>query len=158
MFFALLIVVLAILGENMFIIISITLSHLNEQPMCFLLNWLALSDLCYTSTMTPKLLTDILKERNMISYTSCMTQLFKMFALLCTTIAPMFNPLIYTLRNTEMKNALRKVWHQKLFSIGKRIMIFKAKSEHEKLTHDIHLSKSWRIWMYEIPCSINNSK
>ncbi|XP_049746445.1 olfactory receptor 4P4-like [Elephas maximus indicus] len=36
----------------------------------------------------------------------------KLFALFYTIIAPMFNPLIYTLRNTEMKNIMRKVWCQ----------------------------------------------
>ncbi|XP_012383760.2 olfactory receptor 4P4-like [Dasypus novemcinctus] len=40
----------------------------------------------------------------------------KVFALFYTMVAPMFNPLIYTLRNTDMKNAMRKVWCQdKLF-------------------------------------------
>ncbi|XP_075403781.1 olfactory receptor 4P4-like [Tenrec ecaudatus] len=39
----------------------------------------------------------------------------KIFALFYTIIAPMFNPLIYTLRNTEMKNAMRKVWCQGYF-------------------------------------------
>ena len=34
----------------------------------------------------------------------------QVFALFYTMIAPMFNPLIYTLRNTDMKNAMRKVW------------------------------------------------
>ncbi|XP_029770859.1 olfactory receptor 4P4-like [Suricata suricatta] len=41
----------------------------------------------------------------------------KVFALFYTIIAPMFNPLIYTLRNTEMKNAMRNVWCQTLFSM-----------------------------------------
>ncbi|KAM9767826.1 olfactory receptor 4P4-like [Dama dama] len=40
----------------------------------------------------------------------------KIFSLFYTIIAPMFNPLIYTLRNTEMKKAMRRVWHQKIFS------------------------------------------
>ena len=34
----------------------------------------------------------------------------KVFALFYTMIAPMFNSLIYTLRNTDMKNAMKKVW------------------------------------------------
>ncbi|XP_076785165.1 olfactory receptor 4P4-like [Arvicanthis niloticus] len=39
----------------------------------------------------------------------------KIFALFYTIIAPMFNPLIYTLRNTEMKTAIKKVWCQTTF-------------------------------------------
>ena len=34
-------------------------------------------------------------------------------------IAPMFNPLIYTLRNTDMKNAMKKVWGWDKLSAGK---------------------------------------
>ncbi|KAM6157752.1 olfactory receptor 4P4-like [Rhynchocyon petersi] len=39
----------------------------------------------------------------------------KILALFYTIIAPMFNPLIYTLRNTEMKNAMKKIWCQGSF-------------------------------------------
>ncbi|EHB02396.1 Olfactory receptor 4P4 [Heterocephalus glaber] len=46
--------------------------------MYFFLNYLALSDLCYASTVTPELVTDLLKERNTVSYASCMDQLFAM--------------------------------------------------------------------------------
>ncbi|XP_073096019.1 olfactory receptor 4P4-like [Manis javanica] len=56
--------------------ISITCSHLIEQPMYFFLTYLSISDLCYTSTVTPKLMIDLLAERKTISYNHCMTQLF----------------------------------------------------------------------------------
>ncbi|KAM6158345.1 olfactory receptor 4P4-like [Rhynchocyon petersi] len=61
---------------NVLIMISITCSQLCDQPMYFFLNCLSLSDLCYTSTVTPKLITDLLSEKKTISYTSCMIQLF----------------------------------------------------------------------------------
>lgn len=44
----------------------------------------------------------------------------KIFALFYTVIAPMFNPLIYTLRNTDMQNAMRKVWCRDNLPKGKR--------------------------------------
>uniref|UniRef100_G3U125 Olfactory receptor n=2 Tax=Loxodonta africana TaxID=9785 RepID=G3U125_LOXAF len=69
---------IAIWMGNLLIIISISCSQLIGQPMYFFLNYLAFSDLCYTSTMTPKLLTDLLKERTRISYASCLAQLFSM--------------------------------------------------------------------------------
>ncbi|XP_027715002.1 olfactory receptor 4P4-like [Vombatus ursinus] len=43
----------------------------------------------------------------------------KEFSMFYTVIAPMMNPLIYTLRNTEMKNAMQKVWAMKIFLIFK---------------------------------------
>ena len=42
----------------------------------------------------------------------------KVFTLFYTIIVPMLNPLIYTLRNMEMKNSIRRVWCNKRFWEG----------------------------------------
>ncbi|XP_011382738.1 olfactory receptor 4P4 [Pteropus vampyrus] len=66
----------AIWVGNLLIMISITFCPLTDQPMYFFLNYLSLSDLCYTSTVMPKLMTDLLAKRKSISYNKCMAQLF----------------------------------------------------------------------------------
>nr|XP_018891807.1 olfactory receptor 4P4 [Gorilla gorilla gorilla] len=67
---------IAIWMGNLLIMTSITCTQLIHQPMYFFLNYLSLSDLCYTSTVTPKLMVDLLAERKTISYNNCMIQLF----------------------------------------------------------------------------------
>ncbi|XP_036620445.1 olfactory receptor 4P4-like [Trichosurus vulpecula] len=66
----------AILMGNFIVMISIACSQLIEQPMYFFLAYLSIMDVCYTSTVTPKLIRDMLAEKKSISYTNCLIQLF----------------------------------------------------------------------------------
>ncbi|XP_049636682.1 olfactory receptor 4P4-like [Suncus etruscus] len=65
----------ALLGGNLLIIISIHCSPLYHQPMYYFLIYLSSIDICYTSTVTPKLIADLLVERKIISYGNCMLQI-----------------------------------------------------------------------------------
>uniref|UniRef100_UPI002954F70C olfactory receptor 4P4-like n=1 Tax=Panthera onca TaxID=9690 RepID=UPI002954F70C len=75
-FFWFLLCYLAILMGNFIILLTITCSHLIEQPMYYFLCHLSLMDLCYTSTVVPRLIRDLGAARRNISYNNCMTQLF----------------------------------------------------------------------------------
>ncbi|XP_004437053.1 PREDICTED: olfactory receptor 4P4-like [Ceratotherium simum simum] len=68
----------ALLVGNLLILISIRCSPLYNQPMYYFLIHLSLIDICYTSTVTPKLIADLLVERKTISYGNCMLQVFSM--------------------------------------------------------------------------------
>ncbi|XP_004683586.1 PREDICTED: olfactory receptor 4P4-like [Condylura cristata] len=67
---------IALLVGNLVILISIRCSPLFDQPMYYFLIHLSTMDICYTSTVTPKLISDLLVERKTISYSSCMLQIF----------------------------------------------------------------------------------
>ncbi|XP_075823976.1 olfactory receptor 8G3-like [Microtus pennsylvanicus] len=80
-------------------------SHL-KTPMYYFLSNLSLIDLCYSTVITPKMLENFVKEKNIISYPECMTQLyfFSFFAISeCHMLAAMAydryvaicNPLLY---------------------------------------------------------------
>uniref|UniRef100_F6ZSM9 Olfactory receptor n=1 Tax=Monodelphis domestica TaxID=13616 RepID=F6ZSM9_MONDO len=66
----------AILLGNFVIFITISYSHLIQQPMYYFLCHLSLMDLGYTSTIIPRLIRDLVAKRKTISYNGCMTQLF----------------------------------------------------------------------------------
>ncbi|XP_005408244.1 PREDICTED: olfactory receptor 4P4-like [Chinchilla lanigera] len=67
---------LAILSGNLVILLTIKGSHLHQQPMYFFLSYLSLMDMCFTSTVAPKLIIDLLARWNTISYSGCMAQMF----------------------------------------------------------------------------------
>ncbi|XP_054246631.1 olfactory receptor 1019-like isoform X1 [Indicator indicator] len=47
-----------------------------HTPMYFFLSSLSFLDICYSSTITPRMLSDLLAERKLISYSECFTQLY----------------------------------------------------------------------------------
>ncbi|XP_004781971.1 olfactory receptor 4P4-like [Mustela nigripes] len=67
---------IAILSGNLLILLTINGSRLREQPMYFFLSYLSFMDVCFTSTVAPKLITDLLAQEKTISYNSCMAQMF----------------------------------------------------------------------------------
>ncbi|XP_026541434.1 olfactory receptor 5V1-like [Notechis scutatus] len=90
------IITIAILDQNL------------RTPMYFFLGNLSFLDICYTSTTIPQMLNLILKDRNSISYTACVLQLYFFFSFVgteCLLLAVMAldryvaicNPLHYSL-------------------------------------------------------------
>ncbi|XP_012516224.1 PREDICTED: olfactory receptor 8B12 [Propithecus coquereli] len=67
--------VISVVG-NLGLITLIGLSSHLHTPMYFFLFNLSLIDLCYSTTITPKMLMSFVSKKNIISYTGCMTQLF----------------------------------------------------------------------------------
>lgn len=67
---------LAILCGNLVVLLTIMGSHLIEQPMYFFLSYLSFMDVCFTSTVAPKLIRNLLIHCNKISYSGCISQMF----------------------------------------------------------------------------------
>ncbi|XP_049986458.1 olfactory receptor 145-like [Alexandromys fortis] len=76
LFFIFLVIYMVTTLGNMTLIILIVLNSHLHTPMYFFLFNLSLIDLCYSSVITPKILMNFLLEKNVISYTGCMTQLY----------------------------------------------------------------------------------
>ncbi|XP_011285186.1 olfactory receptor 4P4-like [Felis catus] len=68
----------ALLVGNLLILISIRCSPLFHQPMYYFLSHLSCMDICFTSSITPKFIADLLVGRKAISYGNCMLQVFTM--------------------------------------------------------------------------------
>ncbi|XP_049744995.1 olfactory receptor 12-like [Elephas maximus indicus] len=69
---------------NLTMIVVITLDARLHSPMYFFLKNLSFLDLCYSSVIAPKALSDFFSSRKIITFAGCATQLF-FFALLVTT-------------------------------------------------------------------------
>ncbi|NXT32645.1 O1020 protein, partial [Pelecanoides urinatrix] len=78
--------------ENLGIIAIVQLNSQFQTPMYFFLSNLSFLDLCYSSTVTPKMLLNLSSERKTISFAGCLTQLFFYAALItveCYLLAAM---------------------------------------------------------------------
>ncbi|XP_057605456.1 olfactory receptor 150-like [Hippopotamus amphibius kiboko] len=61
---------------NLGMITLIGLSSHLHTPMYYFLSSLSFIDLCHSTVITPKMLVNFMAEKNIISYTACITQLF----------------------------------------------------------------------------------
>ncbi|XP_057606414.1 olfactory receptor 4X2-like [Hippopotamus amphibius kiboko] len=66
----------AIVLGNFLLVLTVLTSRSLGAPMYFFLSHLSFVEICYASTTTPKLVSDLLAERKAISLWGCMTQVF----------------------------------------------------------------------------------
>uniref|UniRef100_A0A8D2IAI9 Olfactory receptor n=1 Tax=Urocitellus parryii TaxID=9999 RepID=A0A8D2IAI9_UROPR len=66
----------AIILGNSLIVLTVLTSRSLGSPMYFFLSYLSFVEICYSSTIVPRLISDLLAERKTIPWWGCMTQLF----------------------------------------------------------------------------------
>ncbi|XP_004622373.2 olfactory receptor 5A1-like [Sorex araneus] len=71
-----LVIYLVTLISNLSLIILIRMDSQLHTPMYFFLSCLSFIDICYTTSISPRMLSDFFKDGKLISFVSCATQYF----------------------------------------------------------------------------------
>ncbi|XP_003423777.1 olfactory receptor 5P76-like [Loxodonta africana] len=122
LFMIILCIYLVTISGNLSTIILIRISPQLHHPMYFFLSHLALTDIGFSSSVTPNMLVNFLVERNKISYLGCAIQLgsgaffgtvecFLLAAMAYDRFAAICNPLLYS---TKMSVQV----HEQIFSVA----------------------------------------
>ncbi|XP_028716512.1 olfactory receptor 1L8 [Peromyscus leucopus] len=81
LFILFLTIYLVTIAGNLLIILVIHSDPHLQTPMYFFLSFLSLTDICFTTTIVPKMLVNFLLEKKTISYAGCLTQMYFLYAL-----------------------------------------------------------------------------
>ncbi|XP_077202584.1 olfactory receptor 10R2-like [Paroedura picta] len=74
---------LAILAGNIIIVVTIRRDSSLHIPMYFFLATLSVSETCYTLTIIPNMLVNLLREKATISFIGCVLQMYTFFGFAC---------------------------------------------------------------------------
>ncbi|XP_004423465.1 PREDICTED: olfactory receptor 1L8-like [Ceratotherium simum simum] len=80
LFFLFLTIYLITITGNLFIILAICSDPQLQSPMYFFLSFLSFTDICFTTTVVPRMLVNFLSKKT-ISYAGCLTQMYFIYAL-----------------------------------------------------------------------------
>uniref|UniRef100_A0A9L0IFN1 Olfactory receptor n=1 Tax=Equus asinus TaxID=9793 RepID=A0A9L0IFN1_EQUAS len=87
---------LVTLSWNLALIFLIRSDTRLQTPMYFFLSKLSFIDICYSSTVAPKMLTDFFQEQKTISFLGCLTECFLLTAMAYDRYTAISSPLLYT--------------------------------------------------------------
>ncbi|XP_004648170.2 olfactory receptor 4A15-like, partial [Octodon degus] len=76
LFAVFLLIYMMTMAGNLLIVLTVVLSPALDAPMFFFLGYLSFMDAVYSTTVTPKLIKDLLYKKRTISFKACMAQLF----------------------------------------------------------------------------------